>query len=137
MNDNKVDSGYRPVPSDNPFISLVGPLYSRLEGSKVRFKFQAEQKHTNKNGVIHGGMLATFMDYLLSHTVDSIIGNVNKATVNLACDFCGPAYPQQKIDGWGNVTKVGRNIVFADGKIYADEQIVVIGSANFKLFKID
>ncbi len=46
-------------------------------------------------------MLVTFMDNLLAHTIVHVIGDVRKATMSLSCDFVGPAYPGQRMEGWG------------------------------------
>ena len=97
------------------------------------FIFQAEDKHRNPRGVVHGGMLMTFMDNLLAHTIVHVIGDVKKATMSLSCDFVGPAFPGQRMEGWGEVTRATRSVVFAHGIITADGVTVVSGSGVWKL----
>ena len=133
MNRN-IPKGFEPEPGDNAFATLVGPIFQKIEGDGVRFVFQAEDKHRNPRGVVHGGMLMTFMDNLLAHTIVHVIGDVKKATMSLSCDFTGPAFPGQRMEGWGEVTRATRSVVFAQGIITADGATVVVGSGVWKLF---
>ena len=128
-----IPDGYEPEPGDNAFATLVGPIFQKTEERGVRFLFNAEEKHRNPRGVVHGGMLVTFMDNLLAHTIVHVIGDVRKATMSLSCDFVGPAYPGQRMEGLGEVTRVTRSVVFARGSITADGATVVTGSGVWKL----
>ncbi len=128
-----IPEGYRPEPENNAFAALVGPIYRKTEDGGVWFLFDAEDKHRNPRGVVHGGMLMTFMDNLLARTIVHAIGDVGKATMSLSCDFVGPARPGQRIEGRGEVTRVTRSVVFARGSIAADGATVVTGSGVWKL----
>ncbi|MBH64162.1 MAG: thioesterase [Alphaproteobacteria bacterium] len=128
-----IPEGYEAEPGDNAFAALVGPIFQKREGDAIKFLFQAEEKHRNPRGVVHGGMLMTFMDNLLAHTIVHVIGDVKKATMSLSCDFVGPAYPGQRMEGWGEVTRATRSVVFAQGSITADGAQVVTGSGVWKL----
>src|SRR5690606_38915209 len=51
---------------DTGFIELVGPIFmSKAENGVHRFRFTAEQKHKNRVGFVHGGMLMAFADRCL------------------------------------------------------------------------
>ena len=128
-----IPDGYEPEPGDNAFATLVGPIFQKQDGDGVRFLFHAEEKHKNPRGVIHGGMLMTFMDNLLAHTIVHVIGNARKATMSMSCDFIGPSYPGQRMEGWGEVTRATRSVVFAQGSITADGKTVMTGSGIWKL----
>ena len=54
--------------TDEGFIGLVGPLWTRMEGDTRRFAFKAEHKHHNRRGVVQGGMLMTFADRTMGMT---------------------------------------------------------------------
>lgn len=47
------------------FTTLAGPLWSRLEAGAKRYAFLAEQKHLNRYGGVHGGMLLWLADKAL------------------------------------------------------------------------
>ena len=128
-----IPDGYEPEPEDNAFAALVGPIFQKTDGGRARFLFDAEEKHRNPRGVVHGGMLMTFMDNLLAHTIVHAIGDARKATMSLSCDFVAPAWPGQRIEGLGEVTRVTRSMVFARGAITADGATVATGSGVWKL----
>lgn len=128
-----VPDGYEPEPEDNAFVALVGPVFRKTDGDRARFLFDAQEKHRNPRGVVHGGMLMTFMDNLLAHVVTRAVGDARKATMSLSCDFVAPARPGQRIEGAGEVTRVTRSMVFARGAITADGATVATGSGVWKL----
>ncbi len=45
------------------------------------------EKHLNKRGVVHGGMLMSFMDHLLGRTIHHAIGGATTATIQLDNQF--------------------------------------------------
>ena len=128
-----VPDGYEPEPEDNAFVALVGPVFRKTDGDRARFLFNAQEKHRNPRGVVHGGMLMTFMDNLLAHVVTRAVGDARKATMSLSCDFVAPARPGQRIEGAGEVTRVTRSMVFARGAITADGATVATGAGVWKL----
>ena len=128
-----VPDGYEPEPEDNAFVALVGPVFRKTDGDRARFLFDAQEKHRNPRGVVHGGMLMTFMDNLLAHVVTRAVGDARKATMSLSCDFVAPARPGQRIEGSGEVTRVTRSMVFARGAITADGATVATGAGVWKL----
>lgn len=128
-----VPDGYEPEPEDNAFLALVGPVFRKTDGDRARFLFDAQDKHRNPRGVVHGGMLMTFMDNLLAHVITRAVGGARKATMSLSCDFVAPARPGQRIEGVGEVTRVTRSMVFARGAITADGATVATGAGVWKL----
>lgn len=128
-----VPDGYEPEPEDNAFVALVGPVFRKTDGDRARFLFDAQEKHRNPRGVVHGGMLMTFMDNLLAHVVTRAVGDARKATMSLSCDFVAPARPGQRIEGAGEVTRVTRSMVFARGAITAGGATVATGAGVWKL----
>ena len=128
-----ISEGYDSEPGDNSFSSLVGPIFQKAVDGGVRFMFQAEEKHRNTRGVVHGGMLMTFMDNLLAHTIVHTLGDVRKATMSLSCEFIGPAHPDQRVEGRGEVTRATRSLVFAEGILTAGGSTIATGSGVWKL----
>lgn len=128
-----VPDGYEPESGDNAFLALVGPVFRKTDGDRARFLFDAQEKHRNPRGVVHGGMLMTFMDNLLAHVIARAVGDARKATMSLSCDFVAPARPGQRIEGVGEVTRVTRSMVFARGAITADGATVATGAGVWKL----
>ena len=50
---------------DDGFIGHVGGLWRRNVAGVGQVAFIAQEIHANRNGVVHGGMLMTFVDRAL------------------------------------------------------------------------
>ena len=50
---------------EDGFPTLVGPFWSKKEGDGWAYGLLAEPRHGNAHGIIHGGMLVTFLDQIL------------------------------------------------------------------------
>ena len=49
------------------FGTHVGPIYRPIDGDGLTFGFFTDERHANKRGVTHGGMLATAFDIALGN----------------------------------------------------------------------
>src|SRR6516225_8005066 len=54
-------AGWEPY-TDEGFIGLVGPFWTRRAGDTHLFAVTAQPKHHNRRGIVQGGMLMTFAD---------------------------------------------------------------------------
>ena len=62
-----IPEGYQLFEWVAPFEELVGPLCFKEDADGgLRFVFEAQPKHANTSGQIHGGMLMTFADFVVS-----------------------------------------------------------------------
>jgi acyl-coenzyme A thioesterase 13 len=127
-----IPANFEPLFRTSPVLDLIGPLYSRGEGSDLVIALRAQAKHCNARGAVHGGILATLADvalgYVLAFSSDPPSGLV---TANLSLDFAGTA----KVDDWMeahvDIQKQGSRLSFANCYITVGEQRVVRGSAVF------
>src|SRR6185369_5021135 len=79
--------GFEPVVSKGGFMIHNGPFYERVRTDGVVERcFWATPSHTNGFGLVHGGMMATFMDGLLAQAVVRGAG-ARAVTVNLSLDY--------------------------------------------------
>ena len=62
----QIPEGFRLLGRVNsPFLSSLGPLYVKGEGSGGVVAMRIDEKHLNTRGVAHGGMLVTLADSAL------------------------------------------------------------------------
>ena len=78
--------GWEPY-TDEGFVGLVGPFWSRPEGDSFRYAFMAAPKHHNRRGVVQGGMLMTFADRSMGMTCWYANERQPQATVQLDMHF--------------------------------------------------
>ena len=71
------------------FAEANGPWFEKHEGGRLIRGFMPEKRHANSLGIVHGGMLAAFLDSAMGtavfHTLDR-----RAVTLRLTLDFLGP-----------------------------------------------
>jgi uncharacterized protein (TIGR00369 family) len=130
--------GFHPLPMGGPFIELNGPIGLKHEGAVVQLGFRVERRHCNPMGNCHGGMLASFSDMVLPlciHRKAPEVGFKFLPTINLTIDFLSPAPLGAWVQGEGDVLRVTRSMVFAQGIVTADGVPAVRISGIFKIGK--
>ncbi len=89
-----------------------------------------EHHHLNLNRVVHGGVYCTLLDTALGAAVlQTLASDEITATTSLYVDFLRPARLGQVLTSQGTVTRRGRHIAFADGRIH-DEEGRLLGSGR-------
>ena len=116
-----------------PFTSHNGPLYHR-EDQPLVHGFRALSRHCNGLGIVHGGMLASFLDGLLGHAVGSVAGKPG-VTIHLSLDYLAMARAGEWIEGEGTVTRLTNDVAFASAIARVGARDVVRATAIFKLME--
>ena len=129
MSHDPTTEGWRQVvPSGLP--ETANPLWQR----GAEYGFQARTDHANGRGVIHGGILATFMDHSLGLMVRAAIGGgMNLATIQLDLHYLAAAMPGQFLVGSGEITRQTRSVVFVRGTLRHGETTVLAATGIWKL----
>ena len=112
------------------FIELIGPLES--EGGVTRLP--TDERHANRSGAVHGGLIATLADTAVGHAVreeaDEISGAV---TVSLTVDYLAPAEPGKTLEARTEIEKLGGRLAFADCSVTSDGREVARARAVFSV----
>lgn len=120
------------VPSTRgPFTTHNGPMFHRRTEEGQQHAFFVLARHCNSVGIVHGGMLATFMDGVLAGGVARATG-ATPITVHLSLDFLSMARTGEWVFGEARVTRKTKDLVFVEGRIWSGEREVMRGSAVFK-----
>ena len=135
------DSAFRAPPeycehdATGGFHKLIGPFYIKGDGSEFRYGFRADTRHINPAGIIHGGLLMTIMDMVLTTTVIHVTEAQNHvSTISLNCDFLAPITADTWIEGRGEVTRRTRALAFVCGRLQVDGQDVVTATGVWRIF---
>src|SRR3954470_10356347 len=108
-----VPEGFKPLFRSSPVIDLIGPVYSRGEGTDLLLGLRAEAKHCNMRGTVHGGILATLADIALGYTIAfSSNPPTGLVTANLSLDFAGTASKDDWLETRVDVQKKGSRLAF-------------------------
>jgi acyl-coenzyme A thioesterase PaaI-like protein len=127
--------GWIPM-DDSGFIGLVGPIYHRpFDGTEVsKFRFFPEDKHRNRNDVVHGGMLMTFADRALGFTVRRGDMTRRQATVQLDVHFVRSVKIGDIVDFEGRVVDETRTFVFVDGAMTVGGKTVLTARGVWRVW---
>ncbi len=127
-------SGFHPWEVERYYYRTVGPLFLCNLGAKVVFGFRCGEKHVNAAKICHGGMLVTLMDIELGFNANVETGIAGfLVTVNMTSDFLAPVLHGQWVEAHGNVVKQTRGLVFAEGRLLADGEVVLRANAVLKV----
>jgi uncharacterized protein (TIGR00369 family) len=125
--------GWKTVPAED-YPALIGPFLARRDGDGGwRYGFVAEQRHLNKGGVVHGGMLMSFADDALGMTVWQSVGRRPVTTVQLNTQFVSPVRLGEFVEVRAEVLRATRTVVFVRGVVEVSGRAVVHADGVWKI----
>ena len=115
------------------WYQLVGPLFHAQDNSPgtVRLGFFSEQRYISSMNRVHGGMLSSFMDYVLFTAAASSWEGTKLATVSLNLNFVSACPPDVWVIGSGEVIRTGRTMAFVSGQVMAQDRVIVHATGTF------
>ena len=122
-----------------PFGRLLGiDLFDVGEG-KFTMTLQPQECHYNPMGCVHGGILATLLDSVMSASVHTALpAGRGYMTLEIKVNFLKPVFAQTgEIMAEGTVVSCGRQVATAEGKIVdVKGAIYATGTATCLVFEI-
>lgn len=124
----------QPYGEADSWYRLVGPLYRADDNQPgaVRLCFYSERRYISSMGRVHGGKMASFMDYLLFSAASSQWSGSMLVTVSLNINYVGACPPDQWVIGTGSVLHAGRSMAFVSGEARADDKLIVQATGTFR-----
>ena len=127
-----VPEGWERVPTQ-AFGTLVGPFYRPPGSGRLVSGFIADERHGNKRGVVHGGMLATAFDVALGNACWDAAGEQPSATVQLNLQYVGALQLGEFALIRCEIIRATRSLVFARGVMTTGDQVVATGEGVWKI----
>ena len=127
-----VPDGWERLPTQ-AFGTHVGPFYKPEGGDARLVGFLADERHGNKRGVVHGGMLATAFDVALGNACWAAAGQKPCATVQLNVHYLGAVQLGDFATVETTVVKVTRTLVFIRGAMSVGDKPVAAADGVWKL----
>ena len=124
--------GYHAYEYDDPFEDHVGPLGYKVTDGTISFAFQADGRHRNTGGALHGGMLMTFADFALCLTATWDQPGEKCVTVSCNNEFVAAGHPGEVIEASGEVIRRTRSLTFVRGQVFAGDRVILNCSAIVK-----
>jgi acyl-coenzyme A thioesterase PaaI-like protein len=117
------------------FNTHVGPFYEREGGDSRRCGFIADERHGNKRGVVHGGMVATAFDVALGNASWDAAGQKPCATVQLNVHFVGALNLGEFAEIEVEVIRATRSLVFLRGIMRVRERVIATADGVWKILQ--
>lgn len=125
-----IPAEFAPSRSHSGFANHLGPYYAaRVEHSDgshtYKLGLQIDHRHAgrDKGSFGHGGMLLALLDEAMGREASQRLGKVC-VTVSLQTNFCAPFYKDDFIVADAKITRRGKNLVFVDGKVSCNQELV-------------
>lgn len=115
------------------FLHHVGGLWVRQTNGQDEFGFLAREIHANRNGVVHGGMLMTFIDRAFGQVARLRAGAPRGATVNLSVNFTAPMQLGQFAQLAPRVTHMTNRMAFMEGTVFCGDAVVACAQGVWRL----
>ena len=119
---------------DEAFVSDVGPVYARKNEDYLwDIGFCPLPRHANRFGVVHGGMLATLVDFSIGYNLIQMgTPDMLLSTVNLNIDYVGAAQLGKWLQSRVSIEKSGGRLKFCTCNLYdEDSRLIVKASGVF------
>jgi uncharacterized protein (TIGR00369 family) len=123
-----------------PFTDLVGARVEEVQEGYSRLSLIVEERHTNPNGVMHGGVAATIMDSAAAVALGRLRGEKMRrdnphATVDMNVALISAARPGDELIFEGRVLKLRRSVAFveAEARRVSDGELIAKGRFTFAI----
>lgn len=111
------------------FADWIGVTDEHAEDGEARLELQADERHLNPAGTVHGGVLATLVDTTMGLAVRSADVET-PATSQLSIAYLRPANVGRLV-ATARVRKEGKNLQVCDADIEQDGNRVIQALATF------
>lgn len=108
-----------------PVAGLIGLELAAIEPGEATFHLQAERRHANPMGTLHGGILCDLGDAAMGCAAATTLGDGESyTTLELKTNFFKPVWTQ-KLTAVGRVVKRTRKIIYTEAEILDEEGSLV------------
>ena len=115
--------------------TLVGYVVDVSDPVQGRCWLDVGPQHTNRHGVLHGGIASCLLDNASGTTGSLTVDRTGKApflTISLTTQFVGPGR-QGRVTATGKVTGGGRSLLYIQGElVHEDGTLIATSTGVFK-----
>lgn len=137
MPDKRRDAPSSPRPAlHGPFAKMVGYEMSEWDAEHATIVLIVDEKHINRSGILHGGVIATLIDtacgFAGCYQAPPLPGRP-AMTLSLHTQFIGPAEVGTRLSATARRTGGGRQIFFSTCEVRDDGgRLIARGDGTFR-----
>ena len=117
------------------FVDLIGPVWRRRTPDGTWYGLVVADKHGNRSGFAHGGVLTTLLDTALGLASSDAQGDHKQATISLNVQFFALVRLGDFITVECQVVKATRTLMFMQGTLRAGENVCAIAQGTWKILR--
>jgi uncharacterized protein (TIGR00369 family) len=129
---SKIPPGFTEIPDVTGFAEANGPWFEKIEDGRMIRGFLAGPQHANSLGIVHGGMMAAFLDSAMGSAVWHVLQR-RAVTLKLSLDYLGPGRIGEWLQAEGEVVGHDELTVQMRGRLYGRRHEVLAGIGTFAL----
>ncbi len=111
------------------FYQLLGLRVRSLAPGKAEIMAETDIKHSNAQGMVHGGLFMTAADSAMGNAIRTL--GIKAVTVDCSISFLAPAQFGKDIMAAGEIIKSGRQIFFTEAKVFSEGKLLATAKASF------
>ena len=127
-----IPPGFRELKEAIGFAAANGPWFEKVENGRAIRGFMPGPQHANALGIVHGGMLAAFLDSAMGTAVWHGLQR-RAVTLRLSLDYLGPARIGDWLQAEGQVVGHDEHVAQVRGRLYGPRHEVLAGLGVFSL----
>jgi uncharacterized protein (TIGR00369 family) len=127
-----IPPGFRKLTQASGFAAANGPWFEKIDGDRAIRGFLPGPQHANALGIVHGGMLAAFLDSAMGTAVLHTLKR-RAVTVRLSLDYLGPGRVGEWLQAEGEVIGHDEHVAQVRGRLYGPRHEVLTGLGVFAL----
>jgi uncharacterized protein (TIGR00369 family) len=112
--------------------ATIGPFWSRREGTGWVYGLLADERHANQMGLVHGGVLMTFIDNVMGATAWQAAERQPVVTLQLDTQFISPGKMGMFLVGAGQVVRITRSVIFLHGVVRCEGREIITATGIWK-----
>jgi uncharacterized protein (TIGR00369 family) len=116
------------------FMSTIGANSPDSSDGRATLTLDADDRHLNTAGTIHGGLLATLVDATMGAAIRSAVEGESPVTSQLTLTYLHPGEPGRLIVT-AQVRKRGDSLVVCEADVEQDGKSLVHALATFALLE--
>src|ERR687892_444919 len=111
--------------NDEGFTDLVGMEVSSTEEGRAAVTLEAQERHLNPSGTVHGGVISTLIDAAMAEALNTITEEGEQPfTIQITVNYMKPGKPGP-LTSTAEVRKGGERITIVEAEVVQEEDEVI------------
>lgn len=134
MTDIRFDESFSQCTQQDGFSAHMGPFYEKNINGVMHRALKIQAHHLNPEGVVHGGVTLALADYAIYRGIGDEFGHdIRFATISLNSNLIAAGKEGDVLFAVGHVVRKTRSVIFAEGRIFTNRNIILQATGVWKI----